>query len=100
MKQLIEIPDRLKEIISTEEGAKDYGVPLWLAYAIAKGVYIPDNATNGDVIKAMYPNAKLIYHEQSELVDSYVTVSLKDCDVYQDYPWYWWNAPYKGVEND
>ena len=52
---------------------------------------IPDSATNGDVIKAMFPNLK---------------VEDNGGSIYLHYPnggWIvidkdWWNAPYKGVE--
>ena len=63
-----------------------------------KAIIIPDNATNGDVIKAIFPDAQIDYHEEyekSELVDEYVTVFLKDCDTCQDYSYGWWNEEYK-----
>lgn len=56
---------------------------------------IPKGATNGDMIKAMFPDAQIDYHEESELVDSYVTVFIKDCDTCQDYSYDWWNSPYR-----
>lgn len=57
---------------------------------------ISDNTTNGDAIKAMFPNIEIDYHEKSDFVDSHVTVYIKDCDTCQDYSCDWWNAPYKG----
>lgn len=51
--------------------------------------------TNGDMIKALFPNSQIDYHEKSELVDRYVTVFINGCDTCQDYPWGWWNTPYK-----
>lgn len=44
--------------------------------AFKKGVFIPDNATNGDIIKALFPK---IDDNYSNVID------LK----------LWWNAPYK-----
>lgn len=54
-------------------------------------IEIPDNATNGDVIMAMFPNAKWWVNEDNE--------------VFTDMPWKpekcvyfdldWWNTPYK-----
>ena len=61
-------------------------------------IEIPEGATNGDMIKAMFPDAQIDYHEESDLVDSHVTVFLKDCDTCQDYSIDWWNAPYREVE--
>lgn len=56
-------------------------------------VEIAGNLTNGDIIKAMFPDAQIDYHEKSDL--RYVTVFIKDCDTCQDYSYDWWNAPYK-----
>lgn len=58
-------------------------------------VEITGNLTNGDMIKALFPNAQIDYHEKSDLVDDYVTVFIKDCDTCQDYSYAWWNEPYK-----
>lgn len=57
---------------------------------------ITGNLTNGDMIKAMFPDAQIDYHEKSDLVDDYVTVFIKDCDTCQDYSLDWWNAPHRG----
>lgn len=54
--------------------------------------------TNGDMIKTMFPNAQIDYHEKSDLVDRYVTVFPKHCDTCQDYSLEWWNAPYEEEE--
>lgn len=59
-----------------------------------KSIIIPDNATNGDAIKAIFPDAQIDYHEKSDLVDEYVTVFLKDCDTCQDYSYDWWSEIY------
>lgn len=56
---------------------------------------IPNNPTNGDVIRMMFPNAQIDYHENNELVEDCVTVYINGCDICQDYPFDWWNAPYK-----
>ena len=42
--------------------------------AVANGTPISDNATNGDVIKALFPN---------------------EHDFETDFDEYWWNAPYQ-----
>ena len=68
--------------------------------AISYCINIPEDATNGEVIKAMFPNAEYDYHEKSELVDAHVTVFINDCDTYQDYSMDWWNAKYKENTND
>ena len=52
----------------------------------------PDNATNGDVIKAMFPNTT---------VKDFCT-GIKDVSIEphhdQCFSESWWNAPYKGAE--
>lgn len=60
-----------------------------------KTIKIFDSATNGDVIRAMYPDIQIDYHEKTNLIDSNVTVFIKDCDTCQDYSIDFWNAPYK-----
>jgi hypothetical protein len=49
-------------------------------------VIIPDGATNGDVIKAMFPNV-----EASVFVKE---VGVKGLDTYSTFTKKWWNAPY------
>lgn len=54
---------------------------------------IPDNATNGDVIKAMFPNFKI-----TDLKNRMIKVDISES--YDEYfKKEWWNAPYqKGNE--
>lgn len=59
-----------------------------------KTINIFDGATNGDVIRAMYPDIQIDYHEKTDLIDRNVTVFIKDCDTCQDYSYDWWNAQY------
>ena len=59
--------------------------------AISNGTPIPDNATNGDVIKAMFPTADISLNDSCfEGVVNKYGFDMK-----------WWNAPYKAEsEND
>ena len=52
--------------------------------AFEKATVIPDNATNGDMIKAMFPNVDK-YHNM--LLENHSKNILFSDD--------WWNAPYK-----
>ena len=82
----------MTEVIKVEdcgENIGDYDVPIY------KAILIPKNATNGDVIKAMFPNTSIHYHKADELVDDYVSVNIMGCDTQQDYSAEWWNAKYK-----
>ena len=57
---------------------------------------IPDNATNGDVIKAMFPNADIEYwYEYS----TYNVEFPNDNDI-KHFSYNWWNAPYKKGEQE
>ena len=62
-----------------------------VTYAIKNGTPIPDNATNGDVIKALYPDAKYdTYFDFIAMIthtERTVFMSRFDRD--------WWNAPYQ-----
>ena len=55
-----------------------------------KGKYIeiPDNATNGDVIMAMFPKAEVILNKKN-------TISWMYKGMIKTYPLDWWNAPYQ-----
>ena len=59
-------------------------------------INIPDNATNGDVIKALFPNweykdsAVKIGYDYNHYIDCYVTKTWV-----VSFDKYWWNAPYK-----
>ena len=52
---------------------------------LSRCVEIPDNATNGDVIKGLFPNERIGHCEDC--------TDLGDIATFDDD---WWNAPYKG----
>ena len=64
--------------------------------AINNGTPIPDNATNGDVIKALFPD-KLIW---TGINEKYEEIGF--CHNGKDivFTTEWWNAPYKRGEID
>lgn len=62
-------------------------------------IIVPKNATNGDMIKAMFPNAEI-----KEIIGSFDKDKLLGYRTWlggrsQDYLLDWWNAPYN-AEND
>ena len=57
-------------------------------------VIIPDNATNGDMMRALYPN--LIICKGYENIHAVVIVIE---DTMMSFREDWWNAPYKRGEN-
>ena len=56
-------------------------------------IAIPDGATNGDMIKAMFPNAEIDANPYSPSVDIFV-----DGILMMRVDRNWWNAPYKKGE--
>lgn len=89
MKLMIDIDD--KDFHRVCQGYIDYSNTLdgrCLA-AISEGTPISDNVTNGDVLKAMFPN--IVVEEQSK--DLFIVFNMD----FQGTPFYkvWWNAPYQ-----
>lgn len=65
-------------------------VTYGLVDSVLRGTPLPQNLTNGDVIKAMFPKAFFDdYVNQWDEVESVVM----DNEIYFDIDW--WNAPYK-----
>lgn len=69
--------------------------------AIKLGIPIPDNATNGEILKTMFPNIEA--DEAKTNTGGYIEVKYLDttdkCDA-TAFRKNWWNAPYKrGNEN-
>ena len=60
---------------------------------VDRAILIPEGATNGDIIKAMFPNIEIIYHDDD--IELYDKDSISAEVLYS-----WWNAPYKGVQNE
>lgn len=58
---------------------------------------IPDNATNGDMIKALFPNAE--YWDSTEF-ENEERINFEGNDCLECLNLDWWNAPYKKGENN
>lgn len=61
--------------------------------AIEVKVCVPKDATNGDMIKAMFPNAKTWEVARDDVHCAYI--EFKDICEIKSFPLSWWNAPYK-----
>lgn len=61
---------------------------------VKKGTPLPDNATNGDVIKAMFPHHDIEVNEQKNYVQVFYD------SFYTTYPLRWWLEPYKAGDTD
>ena len=62
--------------------------------ASGKSVILPDNATNGDVIKALFPDIK-VYG-----CSGYAHPSDKSSVLLEHMSSDWWNAPYKAGDTE
>ena len=84
MKLIIDIPSEWEMIIKT---MSDSEMVDFLYKTARNGTSIPDNATNGDVIKALFDVTEEHFFEDMVDVygiDDYVTVDVN-----------WWDAPYR-----
>ena len=89
MQIVIDIPKGFYEHVKGHKDIFTYGLNgEKIGEIIANGTVLPDNPTNGDVIKAMYPN------QNSSGGD---IVALLDLDgfVVTTFPKKWWNALYR-----
>jgi hypothetical protein len=84
MKLIIEIPEEAYNRLLTEQHLPNR---LDIEWCIVHGTPISDNATNGDVIKDMFPNTEIMITDER--------VFLRDGTIVMIYPLTWWNAPYQ-----
>ena len=88
MKLIIDIPEKTYHMINA--GFYDYGD---MNVIIQNGTPIPDNATNGDVIRAMFPNTEVDDYDYGK--DPVIDVYGIDDTEYITLRKTWWNAPYQ-----
>ena len=94
---VIKIPDKnfheiLNGFLSNESKRK-------LRDAIKNGIALPDNATNGDVIKALFPLIE-VKREISSTSDNMVVRDASFLGAINRFHTDWWNAPYKGGQEE
>ena len=83
MKVIIDIDDSYYKVYKTSD---KYNIDLSIGeLAIKNGIQLPDNATNGDVIMAMFDCMVI------DISDGEVCVEK----IYFPFDEDWWNAPYK-----
>lgn len=98
MKVLIDIPDDAYRHITEDDvfvyTARTNGKTFVaeMLKAIKKGLPVSDNATNGDVIKAVFPKANVWESAGRICVDGHGC--LKTFSIV------WWNAPYKAESEE
>jgi hypothetical protein len=90
MRILIDIPE------DWEKGIKnmyDWDIANFLYETCRNGTPIPDNATNGDVIKAIFPNTEVDDYDYGKdpVIDVYGIDNTEYITLRKD----WWNALYQ-----
>ena len=90
-KMIIDIPDdEYNYFMYSEDFDSDDGYDA--IEFICNGIVL-DNVTNGAVIKALFPDGKVIEREDGDIeYDIYVKGTFSLCILFDDL---WWNAPYK-----
>ena len=86
MKVIIDIPEKDVIIIKEHNFEWNYCVSN-LFDAIKNGRLISDNVTNGDVIKAIFPNSDIEEHR--------TYMKIVEGDYLLPCAYQWWNAPYQ-----
>ena len=88
---IIKIPQKVYEdCIMIPSVIKDWKDEI--SKAFKNGIVLPEDATNGDMIKALFPNGS-----QVKGASIYVMNDNKS-NVFYDFDW--WNAPYKAGDTD
>ena len=90
MKLIIDIPELAYDRLLNEQHIPN----MDYEYLIIHGTPIPDNATNGDVIKAMFPKDVKVITQHDDIfgrrfID--LRVGQLDCELDDE----WWNSPYQ-----
>lgn len=66
--------------------------------AISYCINVPEDATNSEVLKAVFPNIKIIVSETGEIAHIYENTLIKDNFMFVQVSTKWLNAKYKRVE--
>lgn len=72
-----------------------------LAGAICDGVVLPDNATNGYMIKIMFPTWEIDMEDAEDEEYPVVTCWIdKSNNIWTSFDLSWWNAKWEGVQEE
>ena len=97
VKVIVDIPDEMWNTLQI--GQYQMGYAEYVARYVEKGKLIPSNATNGDVIKALFPNVET--HEFAITIHATTKVECNGVKGGISYDFWkeWWNAKYKEVSD-
>lgn len=68
--------------------------------ASGKLVILPNNATNGDVIKAIFPYAKTWEEKGDKPFEDVMRFDVAEDKTLECFDLEWWNEPYKAGDTD
>ena len=89
---VIRIPEEAYKLLQTD--GVDWLGAEHILNAVANGIPLSDNATNGDVIRTMFPDTVLNYNGTEFKVRVNDDNGHNIMQIYAD----WWDAPYKKEE--
>lgn len=87
-RMIIELPDEFATSYIQSEMVKAFSTEI--ADAISVGTVLPDDATNGEILKTIFPN----FIDTEELYKSIVICELKDSEYRTGLPKDWLNSTY------
>ena len=109
IKVLEQIPD-LKETYNKgyKDGQKTLAFHLELCKEEGSVITVPEGATNGDMIKAVFPNCEVTPHVRTDTLSTAVSTYGIDVKVFHTDGSYfklwftdeWWNSPYGKSRNE
>lgn len=92
MKLIIDIPEEVYKIICDKYDTFPKEMKEWGLEAIKNCTPIPDNATNGEIIKTIFDTTEEHFYDEDRMVDVYGLDRSDDPSTfYAD----WWNASFQ-----
>lgn len=86
------------ELFALEEQVADLKNALYDArIQLKSAICIPENATNGDMIKALFPDVKVEGYNKDVHGNPHL-YCVDELDGVTHFTADWWDAPYKGTE--
>ena len=92
MQIVIDIPEDVYKRTVFYREFRDLSDCVATIKALEKAKPLPKDATNGDVIKAMFPNGKVIERDEATGYGQMIDDKYSYCSWFDGI---WWNAPYK-----
>lgn len=99
MHVVIEIPKFVYDMTKAQKKVIDADVDI-VGKAIIEGTVLPDNATNGDMIKAIFPYAKTWEEKGDKPFEDVMRFDVAEDKTLECFDLEWWNEPYKVGDTD